>query len=168
MKTLRKMQDEGHIKLQDAAVASRAGEGEIIFSPYATGYNTGTAPSTTSPSQGVKSVPEPEIKQTRDKRGRATVAAGGVGLIIGTLLGGPVGGLAVGALIGALRDRGISNKFINDLSKRLKPDSSALFLLVESANADVVLKELKPFNATVIHTSLTPEVEKQLRAALKA
>jgi uncharacterized membrane protein len=173
LKTFQELEETGHIKLKDAVAASRQGAGDLVFvggtSSYMAGGTGGVGGTggAVAPSTSIQGAPEATIKQTRDKRGRATVAAGGVGLIVGSLLGGPVGGLAVGALIGALRDRGIDNKFINNLSKRLKPNTSALFLLVESADADAVLKELKPFNATLIHTTLTPETEKALRKALK-
>ena len=83
------------------------------------------------------------------------------------LLGGPIGGAVVGTVIGALKDRGIDDKFIRGVADSLKPDSSAIFLLVkEGGDAEKIREELRPFKATVVHTTLSPEVEKQLRDSL--
>ena len=87
--------------------------------------------------------------------------------LAGWLLGGPVGGAAVGAVIGALRDRGLNDRFVKSVGERLRPDSSAVFLLVREADAPRVLEELRPFGARVEHTDLPPEQEEQLRRALR-
>ncbi len=82
-------------------------------------------------------------------------------------LGGPIGGAAVGAVIGSLRDRGIDDSFIRELSAQLQPDSSGIFLLVQSADTEQVLAELRPYKGRVIHTTISPEVEAVLRKALE-
>ncbi len=161
--TLRDLEERGAIKLDDAAIASRGPKEDRILvaatpSGDAGGYN---------PSAAIgPSAPEAEVKQTRDKRGRAVLKGGGIGLLAGALLGGPVGGLLVGGLIGALRDKGIDNGFINDVAQHLQPDSSAIFLLVKEGNAEEVLAELKPFKGRVLHTTLPDALDKQLRDAL--
>jgi len=109
---------------------------------------------------------EVRLDQTRYKRGRAATAAGGVGLLAGLLVGGPLVGLTAGALWGGLRDKGIDDKFVRELSSAFGPDSSGLFLLVSGADADKVIEELRPFKATVITTEIDPAVEKKLRDAL--
>jgi uncharacterized membrane protein len=78
------------------------------------------------------------VKDTRDidpKKGRRLGAVTG-GLI--GLVGGPVGvvvgalaGAGAGGLAGAKIDFGFSEQFLNGLKKYLKPDTSALILLVE-------------------------------------
>ena len=109
---------------------------------------------------------EVHVDQTHFKRGRAATKAGAVGLLAGMLVGGPLVGLTVGALWGGMRDKGISDKFIRELTARLQPDSSALYLLVSSADGAKVMEELKPHQATIITTELDPAVEKKLRETL--
>lgn len=80
-------------------------------------------------------------------------------------MGGPVGGL-IGSLTGGLRDKGIDNRFINEVAQRLQPDSSAILLLVKEGDTDQVLAELKPFKGRALHTTLPDALDKQLRDAL--
>ena len=132
------MQDRGIIKLEDAVVASRA-------------------PDTT----------EVHIEQTDARRGRHAAAGAGIGVLAGWLVGGPVGGAAIGAIIGAMHDRGVDDDFIHEVSAQLRPDSSAILLLVQEADGPKVLEELKPFKAQVLHTTLTDEQERALRDTLR-
>ena len=74
-----------------------------------------------------------EIKQTVKKAGKWSLGGGGIGLLAGLLLGGPMGGLVVGATVGAIsgamKDSGIDDKFIRDVSEGLPQESSALFVM---------------------------------------
>lgn len=162
--TLRELEKRGAIKIVDAAVASRPASGERVFLG---GVNTGdTSPHTALPT-GAGSASDAEIKQTRDRRGRAVLAGGGIGLLIGAILGGPIGGLVVGGLIGGLRDKGIDNGFIQDVAKEMRPDSSAIFLLSEGGDAEQVLAELKAYKGRVLSTTLPEALDKQVRDALR-
>jgi uncharacterized membrane protein len=111
-----------------------------------------------------------EIQQTHSVTGKYTVRGTGIGLLAGLLLGGPIGGLvggaAIGAITGGLKDYGIDDKFINQISQWLKPNSSALFLLVKEAKAEEVLERLRPFKAKVLTTTLTEEGERILKETL--
>jgi uncharacterized membrane protein len=151
---VRDMEKRGLLKLDDAVVASRG--------PRATDIQINQASMIGVPAAGSQL----QIDQTDSRRGRSAAAGGGIGLLAGMLIGGPIGGLAVGALIGALRDRGLKDKEVQEIADRLVPDSSALFLLVKEADGPKVLEELKPFKATVIQSTLEPEAEERLRAAL--
>jgi len=97
-----------------------------------------------------------------------------VGLIAGVLLGGPIlglaGGAAVGAVMGANKDYGIDDSFIKQVSQGLRPQSSAIFLLVNEANGPEVLSELKSLGGEgwVISSTLDKDAEKRLEAALNA
>ena len=95
----------------------------------------------------------------------------GVGLLAGLLLGGPFGGLvggaAIGAIMGKLKDVGIEDNFIKEVSEYLKPNTAALFLLVDEANGPKVFENLKPFKAQVLTNTLTEEQEKRLQKALE-
>jgi uncharacterized membrane protein len=134
------MQEEGLIAIEDAVVASR-GEGTRV-----------------------------NIKQTHSETGKFTRRGAGVGLLAGLLLGGPIGGLvggaAVGAVTSALKDYGIDDSFINEVSEWVQPNSSALFLLVKEAKAEEVLERLRPFQASVLTTTLSEEAERKLRKSL--
>ena len=140
LEDLHRMQDEGLIDLEDAVVASR-GVGTRV-----------------------------EIKQTRSATGKYTGRGTGIGLLAGLLLGGPivglVGGAAIGAIVGGLKDYGIDDKFIDEVSEWVAPNSSALFLLVREARAEEVLKRLKPWKANVLTTNLPEESEKRLQETL--
>jgi uncharacterized membrane protein len=156
---LRDLESRNALKLKDAVVLSRGPIGETIF--------VGAAGTGASMQNTTRVAPDVEVKQTEDKRGRSVLKAGGVGLIVGTLLGGPVGGLLVGGLIGGLRDKGIDNKFVEQIKAGIKPDSSAVLLLVESGDADQVMEAIRPLKGTVLHTTLTEEMDKKLRDALR-
>ena len=58
--------------------------------------------------------------------------------------------------------------FIKDLGSKIKPNSSALFLLIRKVTADKVLERLRAegFTGHVLQTSLTNEQEDALRKAI--
>jgi uncharacterized membrane protein len=96
---------------------------------------------------------------------------------IGALIGGlvtfvfPLAGIALGAALGALvgrsMDRGVSDRFVDEVKTTLRPGRSALFLVVRESNADAVLAALRQFRGDVIQTSLDSEAEEALREALE-
>ena len=155
---LREAEKRGVLKLDDAVIASRGNSAEIVMG----GSDNFGGYSQASEGQAVK------VQQTQSHRGRSAAGGAGIGLLAGLLVGGPIVGvtLGIGVLAGALRDRGIKDSFIEETSKHLKRDSSALFLLIKETQQDKldsVLAELKQFNAKVLYTDLPPETEKKLR-----
>ena len=134
-------QTEGDIHLVDAVIASRGSGKEV------------------------------EIHQTRSDTKQYAAKGSGIGLLAGLLLGGPIGGLiggaAIGAITGKLKDSGIDDKFIKQVSEYLQPNTAALFILVDEANGPKILENLRPFKARVLTTTLTDEQEKRLEDALK-
>ena len=58
--------------------------------------------------------------------------------------------------------------FINEVGATIKPEGSALFLLIEKWTEDKALERLNKFNATIIRTSLTKEEEENLKVAFGA
>jgi uncharacterized membrane protein len=137
-------EEKGWLKVEDAAIVTR---------PTASG--------------------DVEIKQTTKKTGKYALGGGGIGFLAGMLLGGPIGGVvvgsAVGAIAGALKDSGIDDKFIRQVSETLKPGGSQLFLMTAGGgNAEALAAELEGHRATVVsmNTSLPPEDEKRLRDLL--
>ncbi|MBE7531260.1 MAG: DUF1269 domain-containing protein [Chloroflexi bacterium] len=83
-----------------------------------------------------------------DKTTKEGITAGGlIGLFVGAVFGGPVGMMLVGGLaggaVGALMNRGVDNNFIKDVSESIQPGTSALFIVVRSAQADVAMAALR-------------------------
>jgi uncharacterized membrane protein len=113
-----------------------------------------------------------DIEQTRPLTGKFAGRGGGVGLLAGLLVGGPILGLVLGASIGAitgkLKDYGIDDKFVQQTSEWVRPNTSALFLLVKEAKADQVLERLRSLSAKVLTTTLPEEAEKRLKETLAA
>jgi uncharacterized membrane protein len=139
-KNIQTWQEEGLIELEDAVVASRGVGGDV------------------------------QIEQTHKLGGRFALRGGGAGLLAGLLLGGPVLGLVAGAAAGgiasALKDYGLDDNFVKEVSQWVQPETSALFLLVKEAKADEMLEKLRPYGAIVLTTTLAPEQEKRLRRVL--
>ena len=96
------------------------------------------------------------------------------GTLIGLLFLNPLAGMAIGAGVGAasgalagkLSDFGIPDDFIKELGSKIKPNSSALFLLIQKVTADKVLPRVAAYKGHVLKTSLPDEREKRLREAL--
>jgi uncharacterized membrane protein len=140
LEDIQKWQEGGLIELEDAVIASRQVGGDV------------------------------QIEQTHKQGGRFALRGGGAGLLAGLLLGGPilglVGGVAAGGMAGALKDYGLDDAFVKEVSRWVQPGTSALFLLVKEAKADEVLERLRHHEAIVLTTSLAPEQEKRLRQTL--
>jgi uncharacterized membrane protein len=103
--------------------------------------------------------------------GGDAVVGGILGGAVGLLFLNPVAGAAVGAAAGAgwgahSGGHGIDKDFIEGTSDVLQPGTAALFLQVDEANADRVKAEIEGTGATVITTTLSPEAEAKLKAAL--
>lgn len=118
------------------------------------------------------------LKQSLNLVGAGAASGGLSGAVWGSLVGllflNPLAGFAIGGLVGAgagalsgsLVDYGIDDDFIRSLAEKLKPDSSALFLLVRKAQPEKVLAELARFRGDVIRTSLSPDQEARLQKAI--
>ena len=65
-------------------------------------------------------------------------------------------------------DYGINDDFIKSIGDTLKPETSALFLLIRKSQPEKVLAELSGFKGRVIRSSLSPEQEAKLQAALES
>ena len=87
---------------------------------------------------------EPQIKQMMPLTKIGALSGGSSGALWGALVGllflNPLAGMAIGAgvgaatgaLAGSLSDYGINDDFIKDLGSKIKPNSSALFLLIRA------------------------------------
>jgi uncharacterized membrane protein len=54
----------------------------------------------------------------------------------------PLAGWAIGARLGFLEEKGIGEEFQYQVRDHLKPGTSALFLVIERADADKAIAEL--------------------------
>jgi uncharacterized membrane protein len=145
---LARLQKEYLIDLEDAVVAIRGPDGKV------------------------------RLKQSVDLVGIGAAGGGLWGAMWGTLVGllflnplvglvaGGALGAGAGALSGSLADYGINDDFIRQIGETLPPDSSALFVLVRKAQPEKVLSELSRFRGRLIRSSLSPEQEARLQAAL--
>jgi hypothetical protein len=70
------------------------------------------------------------------------------------------------ALAGSLGDYGIDDGLIGSIGETLQPNTSALFVLIRKVQPEKVLAELSGFKGKVIRSSLSPEQEQRLQAAL--
>jgi uncharacterized membrane protein len=141
LETVLLWQEKGIVEVEDAVIAVRTQGGDI------------------------------KIKQTTSLAGKFALRGSGIGLLAGLLLGGPIGGLiggtAIGAIAGKMKDIGVDDKFIEQVSEGLAPNSSAVFLLGKSSEPEKLLEEMRPFKAFVATTTLDEEREKALRKALE-
>ena len=85
------------------------------------------------------------------------------GLIFFVPLLGLAIGAATGAISGALTDFGIDDNFIKQIRDKVKPGTSALFLMSAHAVVDRVVAELKSLNPELISSNLSDEQESRLR-----
>ena len=147
---LRRLQREYLIDLEDAVVAVRGTDGEV------------------------------QLKQSVNLVG-AGAASGGLwgglwGSLVGMLFLNPLAGFALGSMVGAgtgalsgkLADYGIDDDFIRSIAQTMQPGTSGLFVLVRKVQPEKVLAELSRFRGRVLRSSLSPEQEARLQAALSA
>lgn len=124
------------------------------------------------------------LKQCVDVFGGATAHGVSLGVLWGGLMGllfmnplaGLIGSIAGGAGAGAmttaaseyglLSDYGIPDHFIKALGSTISRGTSAIFLLIRSADQDKLLAGFSRYEGTILKTSLTTEHEERLRAAL--
>lgn len=138
--TLAKLQHEYLIDLEDSVVAVKNAEGKV------------------------------KLHQAMDLTAAGALQGGMLGGLLGLIMLNPLFGMALGgaagALSGKMMDLGIDDKFIKELSEKLKPSSSALFVLVKKVTIDKVLPHLEGTGGHILQTSLAQLDEQKLQAAL--
>ena len=141
LETLRSVQREGYLGLDDSAVVVKDEEGKV------------------------------HVKNEMDRGVKIGAVGGGLlGLLLAGIFF-PIAGILVGAvaggLIGKSVDLGVDQKFVKEVGEDIKPGTSALFFIVRDADPDVAVAALRPYKGTVRHTTFPPEAEKELRRILK-
>lgn len=138
-----RLRTKGHLDVDDAAIVSRVGEDRI------------------------------RIQQTRDLNPVDGAMSGGWwGLLAGLFVGGPAIivtgalGAAIGGLWAKLRDVGISDEEMRRLGESLEGEQAALFLLLKGGHRWHAMAEARRFPGRILHTTLAPDDEAELAAAL--
>jgi uncharacterized membrane protein len=109
------------------------------------------------------------LMETRDLDARRGALVGAiVGGLVG-MLGGPAGavlGAAAGAATGGVTagkiDLGFSNDFLEEIRACLKPDNSAILVIVEQTWIDRVVGELEAYQGELFRHALRAEIAAQL------
>ncbi len=138
--TLARLEKEHLIELEDAAVVVKTKKGKV------------------------------KLNQAINLAGAGASSGSFWGLLIGILFLEPLLGVAVGAatgaISGALGDIGVDDDFMRELGETLKPETSALFILVRKVTPDKVLEEIAPYGGKVLRTSLSKDKEAELQEVL--
>jgi uncharacterized membrane protein len=137
---LRTLQREGRVGLDDAAVIEKDADGKV------------------------------QIHDEVDRGIKVGALAGGIlGLFLSFMF--PIAGLVIGAgggaLVGKLMDLGVDKNFVKDVTESLKPGSSALFVIIRDADAEAALAAIRPYRGTLYQTTLSTDLENELREALE-
>jgi uncharacterized membrane protein len=142
VETLRRLQAEHNIVVEDVVLAERSENGKI------------------------------KLHQTTNLTAAGAAGGALWGGLIGLLFFAPVLGMAIGAAsggaAGAFSDVGVDDKMMKQIAEQLEGGKAMLFALTSQGNMDKVLPEISKFHGEVIQTSLSSEGEQTLRDALQA
>ncbi len=139
--TLKSVEHEGRLSLDDSAVVVKDEKGKI------------------------------HIKNQMDRGVKVGAVTGGfLGLLLASVFF-PVAGIIVGAvaggLIGSAAGLGISKSFVKEVSDSMTENSSALFIIVRDSDPDLAIAALRPYEGKILQTTLSPEDEETLQRALR-
>ena len=101
------------------------------------------------------------------------LACTGAGLLAGLVLAAPLTGATLGALLGsagtAVGSRlGLSEDFIRDVETMMRPGTSALFLLDDSGDMEIILHKIQGLGGKVLKTNVDLERAKLIQSTLAA
>jgi uncharacterized membrane protein len=99
------------------------------------------------------------------------LACTGAGLLAGLALAAPLTGATVGALLGcagsAVGTRlGIGEDFIRDVEALMRPSTSALFVLDDAGDMEIILSRIRGLGGTVLKTNVDLERAKLIQSTL--
>jgi uncharacterized membrane protein len=101
------------------------------------------------------------------------LACTGAGLLAGLVLAAPLTGATLGALLGsagsaAAARLGISEDFIRDVETMMNPGTSALFVLDNVGDMEVILHKIQGLGGKVLKTNVDLERAKLIQSTLAA
>jgi uncharacterized membrane protein len=108
-----------------------------------------------------------KLHQTMILTGVTATGGGPWGGLLSLLLFAPMGGTGM-PQSGKLSDYGIDDQFAREVASRLRPRSSALFVLVRRAVPDLIVPEIAQYGGHVMHTPLARDAESRLEEASRA
>jgi uncharacterized membrane protein len=94
------------------------------------------------------------------------------GFLAGLVVAAPLTGATIGAFVGgagtlaSAAKAGISADFIQDVEKIMRPGTSALFVLDEVGDMDVILHTIRGLGGTVLRTNVDLERAKLIQSTL--
>jgi uncharacterized membrane protein len=97
-----------------------------------------------------------------------------VGFLAGLVVGAAVTGAAIGAVAGvgtavaASTSVGIGDDFVNEVKALMKPGTSAIFVLDDEGDMDVILHKIRGLGGTVLKTNVDLEHAKLIQSTLAA
>jgi len=96
-----------------------------------------------------------------------------VGFLAGLVLAAPLTGATIGASIGlagsaAAASVGISKDFVREVEELMKPGTSALFVLDNEGDLDVILHGIRGLGGTVLRTNVDAERARLIQSTLSA
>ena len=97
-----------------------------------------------------------------------------VGFLAGLVVGVPITGATIGAMVAGtgsvavLASAGIGEDFIKDVERLMKPGTSALFVLDDEGDMDVILHKIRGLGGTVLKTNVDVEHAKLIQSTLAA
>jgi uncharacterized membrane protein len=98
-----------------------------------------------------------------------------VGFLAGLVVGAPIPGATIGAMIGGIGTTvavstsvGIGDDFITEVKGLMKPGTSALFVLDDEGDMDVILHQIRGLGGTVLKTNVDLERAQLIQSTLAA
>jgi len=102
------------------------------------------------------------------------LACTAVGFLAGLVLAAPLTGAMIGALVGGVgtaasaATAGISADFIREVERLMKPGTSALFILDEDGDIEIIRHKIRGLGGTVLKTNVDLERVKLIQSSLTA
>jgi uncharacterized membrane protein len=101
---------------------------------------------------------------------RNILAASAVGFLAGLVVMAPLSGAAVGAVLGGIGTAahvGISEGFIREVEALMKPGTSALFILDDDGDMEMIRHTIQGLGGTLLKTNVDLERAKLIQSTLK-
>jgi len=94
-----------------------------------------------------------------------------LGLLAGLVLAAPLAGAAAGALLGsvgsaAVKSVGIKEDFVREVESLMKPGTSALFVLDDEGDMDMILHKIRGLGGTVLRTNVNAQRANLIQSTL--
>jgi uncharacterized membrane protein len=102
------------------------------------------------------------------------LACSAAGFLAGLVVAAPLTGATVGALVGGLGSAasasnvGIGDDFVQEVRRLMKPGSSALFVLDNEGDMEMILHTLRGLGGTVLRTNVELERAELIQSTLAA